>query len=96
MPRREIPKLAATLDTRVRVSAGVFDEQSFLPIDLKTMLYSRVVLSSPQSAARCQNPVIGPYEVVNVVGEASILRTETGSIGATVTQRTIGELPLQG
>ena len=35
-------------------------------------------------------------ETVNVVGEANILRTETGSNGATVTQRTIGELPLQG
>src|ERR1041385_7708825 len=33
-------------------------------------------------------------ETINVVGEASILRTETGSNGATVTQRTISELPL--
>src|SRR5882724_10537113 len=35
-------------------------------------------------------------EVVNVQGEASILRTETGALGTTVTQRTIAELPLQG
>src|SRR5690242_9912319 len=35
-------------------------------------------------------------ETVNVMGEATLLRTETGSNGATVTQRTIGELPLQG
>ncbi len=35
-------------------------------------------------------------ETVNVQGEASILRTETGSIGTTVSQRTIKELPLQG
>jgi hypothetical protein len=35
-------------------------------------------------------------ETVNVQGEASILRTETGSVGTTVTQRTIEQLPLQG
>jgi hypothetical protein len=35
-------------------------------------------------------------ETVTVQGEASMLRTETGSNGTTVTQRAIGELPLQG
>jgi hypothetical protein len=31
-----------------------------------------------------------------VVGDATLLRTETGSIGATVTQRTIGETAITG
>jgi hypothetical protein len=35
----------------------------FVPSGLKNMLYSRVVPSSPQSAARGQHPVIGPYGI---------------------------------
>lgn len=35
-------------------------------------------------------------DVVTVEGEASLLRTETGALGTTVSQRTIAELPLQG
>ena len=35
-------------------------------------------------------------EQVTVQGEASVLRTETGNLGTTISQRTIAELPLQG
>jgi hypothetical protein len=38
----------------------------------------------------------GVTDSVTVQGEASVLRTETGSLGATISQRTIAELPLQG
>src|SRR5258706_76938 len=38
----------------------------------------------------------GITDSVTVQGEASVLRTETGSLGATISQRTIAELPLQG
>src|SRR6185295_18196257 len=92
--------------TEVTDSSGLY---RFLLLDLGTYSlevsqkgfkrFSRtgILLNAGETTTADVNLDLGELsEMVTVQGEASVLRTETGALGTTVSQRTIAELPLQG
>ncbi len=92
--------------TEVTDSSGIY---RFLLVDLgtyrvevsqkgfKRFVRSGILLNAGETTTADVNLDLGELtEMVTVQGEASVLRTETGALGTTVSQRTIAELPLQG